>query len=65
MGRPWGCPNRKVTAPPIRGRALKKLDRAQKLLWKRLRIRPSQSETVEHALVALIEKLQEEEKRGR
>ena len=60
MGRPWRHPGRTCTSVPLKGPALKKLDRAQDLLWRRLHARPSQAVTVEHALDALVKELEKE-----
>ena len=58
MGRPWRHPGRTVSSVPLRGPSLKKLDRAQDLLRRRLRARPSQAVTVEYALDALLKELE-------
>jgi len=61
MGRPWGKPKHRLTAPPLKGETVDKLDKAQKLLWAKLRARPNQRVTIDYALDALIEKLESEQ----
>jgi hypothetical protein len=60
MGRPWGKPRNRLTAPPLKGETVRKLDRAQALLWVKLRARPNQAVTIDYALDALIENLEKE-----
>lgn len=65
MGKPWGKSSTgrredRTSAPILRGESAYKLDKAQRLLWRRLRQRPNQAVTIDYALDALIEELEAE-----